>query len=174
MTYYYEVSDDYVYLDEQIVGTTGEVYQEAYALADTGVLVEDTTQVTATESDQWLPLGLFGVVSNVGDKPEIMIQMALDREGNIAGSYYNTTAEVTLPLIGSVEQDTQRVAWKIGETDPIVMQTGLENLSKESSTVLVFFSDGTSETWTLERQDEETARTFLETNMARPDPSEVE
>jgi len=143
------------------VGTTSEVYQQAQDLANLGQSSDDV-EVIPEPSDQWLPLGVFAVIANLGDEPEIMVQLALDRSGNIAGSYFNAPAGVVLPIVGSVQQETQRAAWKIGKEDQIIMQTGIDNLSKDSSSVLIFFPDGTSETWTLQRQSEEKAKDFID------------
>jgi len=161
ITYYYRIADNNVYLGDEIVGTTSEVYQQAQDLANLGQSSDDV-EVIPEPSDQWLPLGVFAVIANLGDEPEIMVQLALDRSGNIAGSYFNAPAGVVLPIVGSVQQETQRAAWKIGKEDQIIMQTGIDNLSKDSSSVLIFFPDGTSETWTLQRQSEEKAKDFID------------
>ena len=50
-----------------------------------------------------------------------------------------------------MDKDTQRVAFRIGESDQIVVETGLYNLTQEQAPVLVHFGADKVENWLLVR-----------------------
>jgi len=52
---------------------------------------------------------------------------------------------------GQVDQDTQRVAFRIGESDNIVAETGLYNLTQEEAPVLIHFGTERTENYLLVR-----------------------
>ena len=84
-------------------------------------------------------------------------QLAISQDGTISGTFLNRAAEVTLPLLGSLDRTTQRAAWKVGEEDAIVMETQLESLTQDQSTILMYFEEGVTESWWMFRIDQETA-----------------
>lgn len=150
IVYRYYVSGGYVYNGGTQITTVTEYAEQANEIAESAEEQE--------EEAEWMPLGMFGVVQNEGDDIEVTVQLALAKDGTIGGTYRNTAVDVTLPLAGAVDEKTQRAAWKIGDEDAVVMETGLENLTKDKSTVLLHFENGVTETWTLLRMDESAAK----------------
>ena len=63
------------------------------------------------------------------------------KNGAVAGTYFNKDGNITLPLQGAIDESKQRVAWKIGEEDTITMETGLDSLTKDKSTVIIYFTE---------------------------------
>ena len=55
------------------------------------------------------------------------------------GNYYDALADTTLPVYGSVNAKTQKVAWSIGDKKRIVYEAGLNNLTRDETTVLVHY-----------------------------------
>lgn len=154
MTYSYYVTNGYVYNGDTQVASVTQYAEQANEIAE-----------TAEEQDEeaeWMALGVFGVVPKEGDPVEATVQLGLAKDGTIGGTYQNSAANVTLPVSGAVDETTQRAAWKIGEQDAVVMETGLENLTKQKSSVLLHFADGTTEAWTLIRMDEEAAKKAID------------
>ena len=101
-----------------------------------------------------MPLGVFAVSSRADDDhPAMMMQMAVSKEGNLAGMYYNTSDDVALPIQGAVDQKTQRAAWTIGDKKNTVLETGIFNLTKEETPVLVHFGDEKTQNWMMVRLD---------------------
>jgi len=153
VTYTYYVSNGYVYNGDAQVASVTQYAEQADEIAE-----------TAEEQDEdaeWMALGVFGVVPKEGDQVEATMQLGLAKDGTIGGTYQNSAANVTLPLSGAVDETTQRAAWKIGEQDAVVMETGLENLTKEKSSVLLHFENGITEAWTMIRMDEEAAKNAI-------------
>ena len=87
------------------------------------------------------------------------MQLAVARDGTVGGTYFNSDGDITLPIQGSVDQETRRVAWKVGEEDAVVMETGLENMTKDQAPIMLFFEGNITETWTMIRLDDEAAKT---------------
>jgi hypothetical protein len=70
------------------------------------------------------------------------------------GNYYDAVADNTLPVYGSVDQKTQRVAWSIGDKKTIVFEAGLNNLTQEQSPVLVHYGKDRTQQMVLVRLEE--------------------
>lgn len=150
IVYRYHIAGGYVYNGGTKITTVTQYAEQADEIAESAEEQE--------EDAEWMPLGVFGVVQNEADDVEVTVQLALAKDGTIGGTYRNAAVDVTLPLTGAVDEKTQRAAWKIGEEDTVVMETGLENLTKDKSTVLLHFDNGVTETWTLIRMDESAAK----------------
>jgi hypothetical protein len=160
VTYCYYVTNGYVYNGDTQVASVVQYAEQANEIAESAEELD--------EDAEWMSLGVFSVVAKENDDVEVTVQLALAKDGTIGGTYQNSAANVTLPLSGAVDETTQRAAWKIGEQDAVVMETGLENLTKEKSSVLLHFENGTTEAWTMIqawtmiRMDEEAAKNAIE------------
>ncbi len=150
---YYE--GDTVYVNGEASGTPDEYYESVKSVASS---VPEISEEQA-EAAEWMPLGVFAVVQDDVEETAMLIQLAVNKEGVVAGTFYNETTEKSIPLEGMVDKETQRVAWKSADkSNPdIVMETGLYNLTKETAPVLVHFGADETQTWNLVRieQDEE-------------------
>ena len=81
-----------------------------------------------------MPLGVYAVSSSqADDHPAMMMQMAVNKQGNIAGMYYNTSDDVALPIQGAVDEKTHCAAWSIGDKQNTVLETGIFNLTKDET-----------------------------------------
>ncbi|HVU87465.1 MAG TPA: hypothetical protein VHD36_09085 [Pirellulales bacterium] len=139
--------DDSVYVNGQYAGTPEAYYDQAQQIAQTPVS-EDAQQ------GDWMPLGVFAVSSRADDDhPAMMMQLAVSKQGNLAGMYYNTSDDVALPIQGAVDQKTQRAAWTVGDKKNTVLETGIFNLTKEETPVLVHFGDEKTQNWMMVRLD---------------------
>ena len=58
-----------------------------------------------------------------------------------------------MPVYGSVDPKTQRAAWIVGDRKDTVYETGLGNLSKPETALLVHFGKDRTQQWTLIRMD---------------------
>lgn len=128
-----------------------------YSYGGSSNYVETSQTITTTpisEDTEWLPLGVFAL-SKVGEAaatPQIYVQLALNKQGDIAGTSYNAVTNQTYELQGVVDSTTQRAAWKIADNpnSPIV-ETGLYNLTQSEAPIQVHFSNGTSQSMLLVR-----------------------
>jgi hypothetical protein len=143
--------DNSVYIGGTQVATTEQFAMSAMALA---TVPPPETEEQAAEVE-WMPLGTFAVSTNEKDiDPDLILQLAVSRDGIISGTLYNTETNQAQAVQGQVEKETQRVAFRIGESESIVVETGLYNLTQEQAPVLVHFGTDRDENWLLVRLEE--------------------
>jgi hypothetical protein len=145
---YYE--DNSVYIGGQAIGTREDFAASAAVLAT----VEPPADETAAENAEWMPLGTFAVTSDRREtKPTRSIQLAVNRDGVVSGTFYNESTDQAQTVLGQVDRDTQRVALRIGENEDVIVETGLYNLTQDETPVLVHFGAEKNETWLFVRLD---------------------
>jgi hypothetical protein len=154
--YYYDYSDtgnvvyqdNSVYIGGQEIATAQEFAESAAALAT----IEPPASEEAAEAAEWMPLGTFALSTDEKDTdPTRVMQLAVDRQGVVSGTLYNTDTDVTQVIQGQVDKETQRVAFRFGETDDVVAETGLYNLTEQEVPLLVHFGPDRTETYLLVR-----------------------
>jgi hypothetical protein len=84
--------DDNVYFNGQDAGSTQAYYEQAANLARTGA-------AAAPSDDQnWLPLGVFAMTHGDQANSNMVIQLAVSKQGIIRGNFTDTTTNQTLPV----------------------------------------------------------------------------
>jgi hypothetical protein len=63
----------------------------------------------------------------------------VNNEGVICGNDDDAVSDNTLQVYGSMDRDSQRAAWSIGEKPVTVLEAGLNNLTQDQTTVLAHF-----------------------------------
>ncbi len=126
--------NNYVYYGSQPIATPQEYYQQADTIAASQ---SSAVAAGAKQAAQWLPLGVFGLIAEGQKTPAMIFQLAVDKAGAIRGNYYDQVLDTTVPVTGAVDKKDQRVAWRVGKNKQLVVETGLYNLTKNSSTALV-------------------------------------
>jgi len=143
---YYD--DEMVYYGDQPVCSTDQYVEQAQAIAAS---IPPDVQPAA---EDWLPLGVFAITQDgesAHDEPTMFLQLAVSKQGIIAGMFQNTTSGVTKSVEGMVDKETQRAAWTAeGESRPL-METGISNLTQDTAGVLVHFANGDTQRWLLAR-----------------------
>ncbi len=137
-----------VYIDGQQVASSEEFAESAAALAT----VEPPESEEVAAEAEWLPLGTFAVSSSDKDvEPSRILQLAVNKQGIISGTLFNTQTDQAETIQGKVDQETQRVAFRIGESEDVVVESGLYNLTQDEAPVLVHFGGERVENWLLVR-----------------------
>lgn len=91
-------------MNGQQLGTTREFAETAAALA-TVPPPESEEQAAQAE---WLPLGTFALTTDKQDtEPNRILQLAVDKQGIVSGTMYNTQTEESQAIQGSVDKETQ-------------------------------------------------------------------
>ena len=139
--------DNYVYINDQQVAPTEVYYQEAATIAQSVPAEVDQTKV------DWMPLGVYAIAEQDATDTGMLIQLAVSKEGIIAGTFHNDTADVARPVEGMVDQKTQRAVWRFadGQNPDIVMETSIYNLTEDDTTALVHFGPDKTQTWSMIR-----------------------
>lgn len=148
-TVYYE--NNVVYVNGEEYGTAEQYYEDTTQLATS---VPEFTEEQAEEME-WMPLGVFAITHEDVNETNMLLQLAVDKNGVIGGTFYNESTEVAHPVEGMVDQKTQRAVWRAadGTNENIVMETGIYNLTEDEVSVLVHFGPETTQTWTMVRVD---------------------
>ena len=87
----------------------------------------------------------------------MLFELALNKKGVIAGNYFNVMTDDVKPVAGAVDKKTMRAAWTITGNKDVVYDTGISNLLKSQSTILVHFGKDKTQQWTLVRVQQPTS-----------------
>ncbi len=139
--------DDSVYVDGQNTGSSEQYYQEAQTLAETGA----AASAPANDDGDWLPLGVFAMTHEDQSKANLILQLAVNKQGVIRGNYTATVTNDSKVVQGSVDKKTQRAAFTVGDNKDNVIETGIFNLTKDEAPALVHFGKDRTEQWLLVR-----------------------
>ncbi len=127
-------SGNQVVVNDRPVGTPEQYAQSAAELAT-------VTPEQMNAPHDWMPLGTFAVATSQTDQsPQRVAQLAYDnKQGLISGTIFNKQSGNLYTLQGKVDPQTQRVAFTVGKDPNTVMETGLYNLTQNTTPVLVHF-----------------------------------
>jgi uncharacterized protein (TIGR03000 family) len=143
---------DQVYSNNQPIATAEQYYQQAIDLAT-------ADRPAATAEEEWQPLGVFALVQAEQSDPSAVFQLAINKSGVIRGNCFNELANTNSEVHGAVDSKTQRASWTVGDNKTTVYDTGIYNLTKDESPVLIHFDKDRTENWLLVRIREEDTQT---------------
>jgi uncharacterized protein (TIGR03000 family) len=148
---------DRVYIDGEPGPTAAEYYQQATDLA---VSAPPPPKQQEQKDDEWTPLGVFALVQGeqTNTDPAAVFQLAINKSGIIGGNYHNALTDTTLPVQGAADRKTQRASWIVGDLKGTVYDTGMYNLTKDQSPLLIHFGKERTQQWLLVRINEKDAK----------------
>jgi len=123
---------DTVYVQGQPAGSATEYAQQASALAAQGA----GPDLQLAKDDKWQSLGVFALTREKESNPSNFIQLALNKDGIVRGTYYNAIEDSSKKVTGKLDKKTQRVAWTVDDKKEPVYEAGLSNLTKDETTIL--------------------------------------
>jgi hypothetical protein len=88
----------------------------------------------------------------------MVMQLAVAKDGYISGTYFSTASDSAQPIQGGVDRESQRAAWTVGDNKNTVIETGIYNLTKDQTPVLVHFGQDRTQTWVMIRLDDPDAK----------------
>jgi hypothetical protein len=137
-----------------MVYAAGEPIATAEEYADQAETIAASAPEVAPEDTTWMPLGVFALTQDgqpTGPSPSLFLQIAISKEGVIAGTLHDTLTNATKTIEGMADKETQRVAWNVvGKSRPI-METGIANLTEDTAPALLHFADGQTQQWLMVR-----------------------
>jgi len=135
--------DNSVYYGDQPVATAEQYYDQAAQIADAG---------KEAQNEEWLPLGVFAVIAEpTQTQTDKVVQLAVNKDGVIRGNFTDNLTDKVVPVVGSVDKQTQRVAIRPEGNESVVVETGLYNLTNDEVPVLVHLGPDHQELRTLIR-----------------------
>ncbi len=129
------------------IATAAQYWQSAKDLATQG-------HQAPPKDAQWLPLGVFAAIRGDDKSTDMVFQLAVAKDATIRGNYFNRSAKNTQPIEGAVDKKTERITWFVEDRKDILFDTGLYNLTKDETTLLVHFGKDKTEQWTLVRLEQ--------------------
>ncbi len=166
-------NNDTVYINGQPAGTSQQYYQQAQQLAAEGIQTQPSNSIQqyATtsyngmpqqnnyeaqpdQSGQWQALGVFALAEPGQTQSNMLMQLAIDKQGMIHGNYINQLTNEKSQIYGALDKNTQRVSWTIGQNNGTVFDTSLGSLTKKDSQVLVHYGPDSTSTMALIRLSE--------------------
>ena len=79
------------------------------------------------------------------------MQLAISKQGAVSRTLKNTLSGNVQSLEGMADPKSQRVAWAVTDQERPIMETGLSNLTQDSSPALIHFADGQTQQWLMVR-----------------------
>lgn len=149
---YYDYGETVVYQGDTVVVNGEQGYSaDLYAQQAVDIATVGTEAKPDPKQGEWQQLGVFAMVGEGEEKSTNLFQFAINKEGVIAGEYYNALTDTTEPVSGSVDSKTQRAAWRVTDRKFPVYEAGIANLTKDETTMLVHFSKEKAQQFTLVR-----------------------
>jgi hypothetical protein len=136
-------SGDPIYYDygENLTYDDGTVYSGEEPIASAEQYYDEANKIAASAEDsdneEWLPLGVFAVMQKRQEKPEKVVQLAINKDGAIHGNLHDSLTENVVQVLGAVDKQTQRVAMHLQGNDDILVETGLYNLTNDEVPAIV-------------------------------------
>jgi hypothetical protein len=132
---YYE--NNAVYVNGQPAGSPEQYYQATEAIA---AAAPPANQATSPQ-EEWLPLGVYALTSEDTPDSSAALQLAVNKQGVLAGSYHNEETKADRPVQGMVDQKSQRAVLKFadGQNTDLLLETGLYNLTQDEAPALIHF-----------------------------------
>ncbi len=145
--------------------TASDYYDQAGSLADkaptisadqscpTAILdgVKQAIEKPNRHKPDWKPFGVFSLLQEGETDSTKLFQLAANKDGIIRGNYYDTLTDEVKPVSGAIDKKTMRAAWTMTGNKSVVYDTGVSNLLKPQSPILVHFNKDKTEQWTLVR-----------------------
>jgi hypothetical protein len=145
--------DGMVYYDDEPIATEEEYSEQALGIADVGAQTIDAA-IAADTDIEWMSLGVFALVHESQGEPTMTMQLQIAQDGTISGTYVNSVSGSTQTIKGSVDKETQRAAWTIGDKSQTVVETGLYNLTMDEAPALLHFGTEKTQEWLLVRLED--------------------
>lgn len=141
--------NNFVYLNGRRICSAYDYYNQAAQIVVRIPEVKD-------EVDEWMSLGVFVLTQDPTVDSNVVIQLAVNKDGIIQGTYYNGDTNTTKPVKGMVEKENQRAVWTFADDSgaTVIMETGIYNLTLDQTGVLVHLGKSQTEQWFMVRLHE--------------------
>ncbi len=145
--FYYD--HGYVILNGQRLCRADEYYMQDVTLVS-------NIPPSSDDPEQWMPLGVFALKPAESEASDMILQMAVNKDGIIEGTYYNASEDIAKPIRGIVEKKSRRAVWTFSDdrNHSVILETGIYNLILDETKVLVHFGKHRTEEWFLVRLKE--------------------
>jgi hypothetical protein len=99
---------------------------------------------------EWFPLGVYSLMTGPNDNGTRMLQLAVDRDGNLSGTYYDMITDTSHRVSGRIRQSSQRASWSIDTNEQLTFYAPLDQLTQQQGIVTVQMPGGEQQ-WQIVR-----------------------
>lgn len=119
------------------------------------VIVNGQPQVVLEPGNpgDWMTLGSYSLMTGSGDPGTRILQLSVDKQGNIRGSYYDMITNNTNNVIGLIDKNTQQVRWTLDSNSQLTFVATLDQLTQPQGVVNVKLPGGQVQQWQLVRME---------------------
>ena len=97
---------------------------------------------------EWMSLGVYATGPKDAAPAHVYQQLAVSKQGELKGNYYDSITDATQPVSGSIDRETRKATWKVGGKGGATFETTLDALTKTPSSVTMK-SGGAAHEWEL-------------------------
>ena len=108
-------------------------------------------KANAAARGEWKPFGVYSLVQGGQTSSSSLFQLCTNKKGQIRGNYFSALTDETEPVKGSIDLKRMRACWTVGKNSHVVYDTGVANLLKDQSPILIHFGKDSVQQWTLVR-----------------------
>jgi hypothetical protein len=137
---------DQIYLQGVPHASRAAFARQAIALANV-----NREPLDVTPDGDWVPLGVWALTQEEQGDATLFYQLSINSHGQISGAYTNVITGEISPVIGMLNQETQRVAFRVGENGTTVIECALNGLTQDVTSVFVHFGENLTQTWLMVR-----------------------
>jgi hypothetical protein len=158
--YYWDYGPgEYIYCYDDVIYVNGAWFQPAPVYYEsTVVLAQRTPDLTPEQAleVEWLPLGVFAIARDGIADTNVLVQLAVTKDGIMGGTVFNETTGASFPVEGTVDKKTQRAVWTYvdDKNARIVMETSIYNLTQPEATGLIHYGPDDIQTIELVRLEQ--------------------
>ncbi len=135
---------------QESYSSTTIIYDDSPEVDDADDYVDASPADVELPAGDWLPLGVYSIVT-APDQPSMqLVQLAVDRNGVVRGVYYDAMTNTSHSVVGSIDRDTQQVQWTLESNPNLAFQAGIDQLTQPTGVVEVTLPGGDQE-WQLVR-----------------------
>jgi hypothetical protein len=122
----------------------------------------------APAAGEWKSLGTFSLAEPGQKQSNMMLQLDINPQGVLHGTYYNQLTMETSQVYGALDKEKQRVSWTLGTNPSTVFDAGLGDLVKNESSVLVHYSPSNTQRMDLIRLEHPPANVTGQPDQGAP------
>lgn len=106
---------------------------------------------------EYLPLGVFALTPAGGQDPSALLQLAIGKDGQIEGNYFDVVTGATQTVAGSLDKHTQLATFKLQAPGAAEFEAALVSLTRADGSVRLRFVGGEVSDWHLARYEMQAA-----------------
>jgi hypothetical protein len=158
--YYWDYGPgEYIYCYDDVIYVNGAWFQPAPVYYEsTVVLAQSAPDLNPQQAleVEWLPLGVFAIARDGIADTNVLVQLAVTKDGIMGGTVFNETTGASFPVEGTVDKKTQRAVWTYvdDKNARIVMETSVYNLTQPEATGLIHYGPDDIQTIELVRLEQ--------------------